>query len=290
MPYPDDVREELADILAKVQGCEPDAVQPDRRLKEDLGVDSITIVEIGEELGRRFHLYLSDQSIDGFVTVKDAINAVVHHDGATPSASSPPVPATLPVTTAPEPLLTAQAISEVRLRGDNRPRRQMSEGQIKAAGTLAIWMGIAGAAIGLLIGVGSAAVIGATGIGPADLPPLSVSTTVATETPTTASPTPTPTPDTPSQEPTLRVSSLSVEPGERFALEGNFPSLGAGATLTVQVKDPGGAWDDFPVDTKTKADGAYSTKIYTSRTGKREFRLFHKESSKASPSVTVEIG
>ena len=110
MPSPDDVRDELADILAKVQGCEPDAVQPDRRLKEDLGVDSITIVEIGEELGRRFSLYLSDESLDGLVTVKDAINAVVHHDGATPSASSPPVPATLPVTTAPEPLLTAQAV------------------------------------------------------------------------------------------------------------------------------------------------------------------------------------
>ena len=95
MPTAPEVRIELADILAKVQGCSPDAVQDERKLKEDLGVDSITIVEMGEELGRRFNLYLSDDAIDGMVTVKDAINAVVRHDGATPSSSSPAVPAKL---------------------------------------------------------------------------------------------------------------------------------------------------------------------------------------------------
>ncbi len=91
MPAPNDVRTQLADILATVQGCSPDAVQPESKLK-DLGVDSITIVEIGEELGRRFNVYLSDDTIDGFVTVKDAINAVVHHDGATAKSVRPPCP------------------------------------------------------------------------------------------------------------------------------------------------------------------------------------------------------
>lgn len=289
MPAPDEVRTELADILATVQGCSPDAVQADSRLK-DLGVDSITIVEIGEELGRRFNLYLSDETIDGMITVKDAVNAVVRHDGASaPSSSSPPVSARFAPPT-PPPTPPAVEMSSPRVRSQESIRRPRDEERLRKAGRLAVWMGIIGAGLGVLIGMGSAAVIGAAGLGPADLPPLSRTTTEAP----TATPTPTPTPtatgDTFSQEPTFQVSNTRVPPGERFTLEGAFPALGAGATLQVQVKDPGGEWDDFPVDTKTKDGGTYKTQIYTSRTGKREFRMFHEDSNKASPSVAVEIG
>lgn len=284
MPAPDDVRAQIADILATLHGCDPEAVQPDAKLK-DLGVDSITIVELGEELGRRFDLYLSDDAIDGMATVKDAINAVVRHDGATQGSSSPPVPARLtiaPVRTTPEP--TSERPRDIP--ADPQP---VDPAKVRTAGRFAISMAIAGAAIGVLIGLGSAAVLGATGLGPANLPPLSVATTPApTETETTTAPEPSGT--APTQEPSLRVSSTRVSPGERFTLEGAFPALDSGATLQVQVKDPGGDWDMFPVDTKTKSGGIYKTEIYTSRTGKREFRLFHEGSSKASPAVEVEIG
>ncbi|GAA3536341.1 hypothetical protein GCM10022234_36450 [Aeromicrobium panaciterrae] len=285
MPAPHDVRTQIADILAAVQGVEPDAVQPESRLKE-LGVDSITIVEVGEELGRRFNVYLSDDTIDGFVTVNDAINAVVHHDGSTAGTGSPAVPAAF----APPPPPAQPSDSAVtRMRTHEPERVRLDDEKVRTAGRYAIWMAIIGAGLGVLVGLGGAAVIGATGLGPANLPPLSVSTTDAPTTATTTSPTPTPT-DSSNPEPTLRASKLQVEPGERFTLEGVFPGLGTGATLQVQVRDPGGDWDDFPVDTKTKGDGAYSTQIYTSRTGKRDFRMFHEESSKASPTVTVEIG
>lgn len=285
MPTPDDVRAQIADILAALHGCDPEAVQPDAKLK-DLGVDSITIVELGEELGRRFDLYLSDDAIDGMATVNDAINAVVRHDGATQGSSSPPVPAkltTAPLRTTPEP-------APERDRTIPRDRQPMDRHRIRIAGGFAVWMAIAGAAIGVLIGMGSAAVIGATGLGAADLPPLSVETTPAPTPSKTTAAAPEPTSDAPTQEPTLSVSSTSVSPGERFRLEGAFPALGSGATIQVQVKDPGSDWDSFPVNTKTKDGGKYATEIYTSRTGKREFRLFHEKSSKASPAVTVEIG
>lgn len=283
MPAPHDVLAEIADILSKVQGCAPDDVQPETILK-DLGVDSITIVEVGEELGRRFNLYLTDESIDGFVTVKDAINAVVRHDGATAGSGSPAVPARLatPPTSVPAPAAP--------VRTPQPAVQPLDEHKKRAAGRLATWMIIVGAALGVLVGLGSAAVIGATGLGAADLPPLSVTTTAAptTTTPTTAAPEESS--ETPSEEPTFTVSSTKVSPGERFRLEGAFPALGKGATLQVQVKDPGGDWDDFPVDTQTKGGGKYATEIYTSRTGKREFRMFHDESGKASPSIAVEIG
>ncbi|AWB91854.1 acyl carrier protein [Aeromicrobium chenweiae] len=85
------VLEQLTDILVRVLGCPPDSVTPDAVLK-DLGTDSLTIVEVGEELGRRFGLYLSDDTIDSMVTVQDAIDAVVRHDGSQPPLDAPTVP------------------------------------------------------------------------------------------------------------------------------------------------------------------------------------------------------
>lgn len=62
MPSPAAVLEQVTDILVRVVGCPSDAVVPDAELK-DLGTDSLTVVELGEELGRRFDLYLSDDTI-----------------------------------------------------------------------------------------------------------------------------------------------------------------------------------------------------------------------------------
>lgn len=74
------MQEQLTDILVQVVGCPADAVVPAAVLKK-LGTDSLTIVEVGEELGRRFGVRLSDQAIDSMRTVQDAIDAVVRHDG-----------------------------------------------------------------------------------------------------------------------------------------------------------------------------------------------------------------
>ncbi|MDX6277080.1 MAG: hypothetical protein QOJ72_1208 [Nocardioidaceae bacterium] len=292
MPTPTDVHEQLTDIVVRVVGCTPDEVSPKARLKEDLGVDSITIVEIGEELGRRFDLYLSDDTIDGLVTVYDAINAVVRHDGSTmpaelrrqPAVSRPtgqfaaPVAGTTAGTAAPQPIAPRPLAPEVIAHRRSK------------AWTAAISLGIVGAVVGAVFGLGGAALVSASGIGSVNLPPISEPTTATpTSTPT---PTPTETETTESDEPppTISVSSTQVSPGEHFTLEGEFPTLEAGQTLQVQVKDGDAAWDDFPIKVKTKDGGKYKTEIYTSRTGSRQFRLLHRASNTPSPAVTVEIG
>jgi acyl carrier protein len=286
VPTPTDVHEQLTDILVRVVACPADAVVPNAKLKEDLGVDSLTIVEVGEELGRRFGLYLSDDTIDGLVTVYDAINAVVRHDGSTqpaelarPRALSRPAaqfaaPAQVGTSAYVAPQLTPEIIAKRRSKAWNA----------------AIWLGLVGAGVGLIFGLGGAALVGATGIGDANLPPITTPTTVvptATQTPT---PTPTPSTDSDVAPPTLTVSSTHVSPGEHFTLEGAFPALDPGATLQVQVKDGDAAWDDFPITTKTKDGGTYKTEIYTSRTGSRQFRMLYRDSDTSSPVVTVEIG
>jgi hypothetical protein len=246
---------------------------PEASLKE-LGTDSLSIVELAEELGRRFDVYLSDDTVDALVTVQDAIDAVVRHDGSTPPSHSGRVPTTLE-----SPAPPVRSAEELRRR---RLTRRM-----------AFWFVIVGAGLGAIFGFGGSALVEATGIGSVDLPPISNPTTAPSSAPTTT-PTPEPTETTTSKseepKPKIKASKLQVAPGERFVIEGTFPAAGEGAELQVQVKDEGSDWDDFPIETTTRAGGRFKTELYTSRTGERQFRLLNKKTDKATPAVTVEIG
>jgi acyl carrier protein len=280
---PDEVREQLTDILVQVVGCAPDEVV-DRAKLQDLGVDSLAIVEMADELGRRFDLYISDDKVNGLRTVSDAVDSVVHHDGSRSTRST---------TYEPLPMTLDEAPSETVAVASPPPPPIDPEERNDALRRLALWFAVVGAVVGVVLGLGSAALVGATGLKSSNLPPIALPTTPA---PTTATPTPTPTP-TPSDDatidpdPTLNVESTEVKPGEHIALKGNFPGLSKGETLQVQVKDPGEKWDKFPVTTKIRDDaGAYATEIYTSRTGKREFRLKAEDSGKTTPSVSITIG
>lgn len=246
---------------------------PEASLKE-LGTDSLTIVEMAEELGRRFDVYLSDDTVDRLVTVQDAIDSVVHHDGSTSPARAGRVPMTLESPAPP-------------VRDWEHVRRH------RVAERMIFWFIVTGVLLGAALGFGGSALVKATGIGSVDLPPISNPTTAPTATPsTTPEPEPTETATTKSNvpEPTIEVSKPQVAPGERFVIEGTFPAAGQGAELQVQVKDEGSDWDDFPIETTTRRGGTFKTELYTSRTGERQFRLLNKETDKATPPVTVEIG
>jgi acyl carrier protein len=292
VPTSSSVREELTDILVRVVGCPADTVVPEAKLK-DLGTDSLTIVEVGEELGRRFDIYLSDDTIDTMATVRDAINAVVTHQPAQSPAPRHPAPKH-PAPKHPAPRMTGAAPiapAERPTPARRRTRQREHDHPRMRAMWVAIWLGIVGGVVGLVVGLGGATLLGATGMDKVDLPPLTIPTTAEPST-TTPSPTPTPTgtDDTAEREPTLFAAKDRVGPGERFGLSGAFPELGKGVILQVQVKDRGGDWDDFPIQVKTGGGGKFETQIYTSRTGERKFRMIDKNSGQTSPIVTVEIG
>lgn len=273
MPSSSSVREQLTDILVRVVGCPADSVVPDAKLKE-LGTDSLTIVELAEELGRRFDLYLSDDTVDALVTVQDAIDAVVRHDGATSPARGQRVPTVLE--------LPAPPVHDE----EHARRRRLIERMV-------LWFALVGAAIGAVVGFGASTLIDATGLGSVDLAPISSPTTSPSSTPT-PTPSPEPTDTTPTEsnepEPTINASKPQVSPGERFVIDGTFPAVGEGAALQVQVKDEGSGWDDFPIETTTRGGGKFKTELYTSRTGERQFRLLNKKTNEATPAVTVQIG
>lgn len=276
MPSSAAVREQLTRIIVQVVGCEPEEVVSAARLGKDLGVDSLSIVEIVEALGLSYDIYIPDAAVDNLVTVQDAVNAVVHHD----PGAKPPVPRS---TTAIAAKTTARR--EVRpIPADEIERRKHVA--LKFAG----WFVVVGLAIGGVLGLGGAALINATGIGDVTLPATPTPTTAET-TKTTPTPTATTAPTAKEKpKPTLDAASSEISPGEKLRLSGAFPELDKGALVQVQVKDKGGAWDDFPVTTRTGDGGEFTTVIYTTRTGERQIRMLHKESNTTTPAVTITIG
>ncbi|MEH3034788.1 MAG: acyl carrier protein [Aeromicrobium erythreum] len=284
MPTRAEVRAQVRDILVAVVDCDPDAVTDDAVLKT-LGVDSLALVEVADEVGRRFGRTIPDETVDAMTTVDDVVRAVL--EPGTVSGSTVPTPQVPAAATAAGNGATATAATS----GTASSGRTLT-GQSSAATRLALWFVAAGATIGLLFGFGGSLAVQALGLGDVNLPPINPETS-ATPTPTpSATPTPTPTIDEESPDPTFQIESAQVSPGQRFRISGRFPDLDTGAVLDVQVRDEGSdEWDDFAgVKVQVKDGGRFETQIYTSRTGVREFRMKAEDGGQVSPVAKVRIG
>lgn len=285
MPTSADILDEITDVTVKVLRCPAADITPDARFA-DLGSDSLTIVEIGEELGRRFDVRLSDDAIDTMRTVQDGINAVVdlapesHHKDAAPPAT----PVAAPARVSAQPARRAPIV-----RADPPVTAHIKR---KALGFFAA-MAVVGVLVGGFFGFGLGAVVSAAGLDDVALPPLPSASPSPVETEDETEPTPEPEP-TPTEgepeEPTLVAEQTQVAPGQRFVLSGAFPEAGQGARLQVQVREEGTDWGDFPITTTTRDGGEFRAELFTSRPGEREFRLRAEKSGDTTPTVTVTIG
>ena len=63
----------LAEVLTDVAGVDPAAVTPDARLADDLGIDSLTLVDVVVAAEDRFGVVIPDEDWARFVTVGDAV-------------------------------------------------------------------------------------------------------------------------------------------------------------------------------------------------------------------------
>ena len=273
MPTSVAVQEQLTRIIVQVVGGEPAAVRPEAQLERDLGVDSLSVVEIAEQLGQVFDVYIPDDAVNEMVTVQDGINAIIHHD---PAAKVPGKPAAPAAVAAPRRPIRAGA-EEI----EERKRTAW-----KFAGRFAV----VGIALGVVLGFGGVALINATGLNDVAMPAAPTPTASKTTTKPTTPPTTTPPSVDKVPEPSLSVPNTAVSPGERIRLKGSFPELDKGATLQVQIRDKVESWDDFPVTTRTSDGGDYTTVIYTTRTGEREIRMYHKDTKTSTPAVAIEVG
>lgn len=70
------VFEQVQKIIVERLNVDPSKVTLEATFKEDLGADSLNLVEIAMELEDQFQKELSDDELENIVTVGDAVNFI----------------------------------------------------------------------------------------------------------------------------------------------------------------------------------------------------------------------
>lgn len=68
-----DVREKIIDLLSDKLGYEKDEISEDKDLINDLGIDSLDMIEIVMGIEETFGLKIADQEVNGIKTVGDLL-------------------------------------------------------------------------------------------------------------------------------------------------------------------------------------------------------------------------
>jgi acyl carrier protein len=72
----------LADILNEIAGVDPGKVHPDASFRDDLDLDSLTMVEVVVAAEERFTVRIPDADVEQLKTVGDAANYVIRAGAA----------------------------------------------------------------------------------------------------------------------------------------------------------------------------------------------------------------
>ncbi len=71
--------EKLRDILVETLGCEPDDVTPEASLADDLGADSLAVVELLMVLEENTELHIEESDAAQMKTVQDVLTYLDAH-------------------------------------------------------------------------------------------------------------------------------------------------------------------------------------------------------------------
>ncbi len=70
------VEERVLEIIAEQLGLDKDEIQPEASFIDDLGADSLDIVEMIMTIEDEFDVEISDEDAEKIATVQDAINYI----------------------------------------------------------------------------------------------------------------------------------------------------------------------------------------------------------------------
>ena len=73
------VEEKIVNIIAEKLSVEPDEVVPQASFVDDLGADSLDLVELIMAMEEAFDTEISDEEAEKLQTVQDAINYIKEH-------------------------------------------------------------------------------------------------------------------------------------------------------------------------------------------------------------------
>ncbi|MFA9557425.1 acyl carrier protein [Evansella sp. AB-rgal1] len=73
------VMERIAKIVSDRLGVDESQIKPEATFKEDLGADSLDVVELVMELEDEFDLEISDEDAEKIATVGDVVEYIERH-------------------------------------------------------------------------------------------------------------------------------------------------------------------------------------------------------------------
>lgn len=68
--------EKVKEIAVDKLGVEPEEVKLESNFKDDLGADSLDLFEFVMELEDEFDIQISNEDVEGILTVQDAVNYI----------------------------------------------------------------------------------------------------------------------------------------------------------------------------------------------------------------------
>ena len=71
--------EQIVEIISRQLKAEPEQIVPDTNIMEDLGADSLDVVELLMAIEETFGVSVPDEDITGLKTVKDIVDYVDAH-------------------------------------------------------------------------------------------------------------------------------------------------------------------------------------------------------------------
>lgn len=74
-----DVFEKVRDIIVEQLGVDPEEVTPEASFVDDLGADSLDIVELVMAFEEEFDLEIPDEDAEKIGSVEDAVNYIQEH-------------------------------------------------------------------------------------------------------------------------------------------------------------------------------------------------------------------
>lgn len=72
----DNIFERVKEVIVAELGCKEEEVIPDARFVEDLGADSLDVVQLVMVLEDKFQIDIPDEDVERLRTVKDVVNYI----------------------------------------------------------------------------------------------------------------------------------------------------------------------------------------------------------------------
>jgi acyl carrier protein len=76
---PQAITDTIKEIIGKVTGCSPEGISDSATFVDDLGLDSLAILEIAVDVENTFKIRATDEELQGIRGIQDSVALILRH-------------------------------------------------------------------------------------------------------------------------------------------------------------------------------------------------------------------